>query len=171
MAGLKSKKKLAAVVSWERPGNNFSRDTNVPRVIENYITQVSKEIEGRVTRKVSEEVSRTESHILGDLSKLDKFLLKTQFCVPCRTASKILRICDRENQEYNEDCSQNDPHPKVGTSVNSSSHSMNLDTDLVHRCISLLSKLCVFQKLIELKISLLLCRLQEIMRNGRTVQN
>ena len=43
-----------------------------------YILQVSEEIEGRVTKKLSKEFSRAESHILGALSKLDEFLLNPQ---------------------------------------------------------------------------------------------
>ena len=43
-----------------------------------YISQVSEEIEGRVTKKLSKQFSRTESRILGALSKLDDFLLKPQ---------------------------------------------------------------------------------------------
>ena len=43
-----------------------------------YISQVSEEIEVRVTKKLSKEFSRTESRILGALSKLDDFLLKPQ---------------------------------------------------------------------------------------------
>ena len=43
-----------------------------------YISQVSEEIEGRVTKKLSKEFSRTESRILGALSKPDDFLLNPQ---------------------------------------------------------------------------------------------
>ena len=38
-------------------------------------TQVSEEIEGRVTKKLSHEFSRTEIRILGALAKLDDFLM------------------------------------------------------------------------------------------------
>ena len=37
----------------EHPKNNQARDTNVPRFQEDYITQLSKEVEGRVTKKLS----------------------------------------------------------------------------------------------------------------------
>ena len=46
---------------------------------EDYITQVSEEIEGRVTKKLSQELSRTESRIFGVLSKLDEFLLNRTY--------------------------------------------------------------------------------------------
>ena len=45
---------------------------------EEYITQVSEEIEERVTKKLFQEFSRTESRILGALSKIDEFLLNPQ---------------------------------------------------------------------------------------------
>ena len=81
MATLRNKRKLAAVTretQEEHPRNGQSRNTSVPRINEEYITQVSEEIEGRVTRKLSQEFSRTESRILGALSKLDRFLLNPQ---------------------------------------------------------------------------------------------
>ena len=48
---------------------------------EEYITQVSEEIEVRVTRKLTEESSRTELRVLGALSKLDECLLSPQVCI------------------------------------------------------------------------------------------
>ena len=81
MATLRKKRKLAAVTSEtqeEHPRKGQSRNTSVPRINEEYITQVSEEIEGRVTKKLSQELSRTESRILGALSKLDEILLNPQ---------------------------------------------------------------------------------------------
>ena len=43
-----------------------------------YISKVSEEIEGRVTKELSKEFSRTDSRILGALSKLEEFLLNPQ---------------------------------------------------------------------------------------------
>ena len=43
-----------------------------------YISQVSEEIEGRVIKKLSKEFSRTDSRIMAALSKLDEFLLNPQ---------------------------------------------------------------------------------------------
>ena len=76
MATLRNKRKLAAVTrktQEEYPRNDQSRNTSVPRINEEYITQVSEKIESRVTKKLSQEFSRTESNILGALSKLDEF--------------------------------------------------------------------------------------------------
>ncbi len=81
MATLKNKRKLSAFTTEtqeEHPRNGQSRNTSVPRINEEYITQVFEEIEGRVTQKLSPEFSRTECCILGALSKLDEFLLNPQ---------------------------------------------------------------------------------------------
>ena len=39
----------------EYPRNGQSRSTSVPRINEEYIAQVSEEIEGRVTKSLSQE--------------------------------------------------------------------------------------------------------------------
>ena len=59
----------------EHPRSNMAQNSNVPRSQEDYITQVSEEIEGRVTKKLSQEFSRTENHILGALARPDSFLI------------------------------------------------------------------------------------------------
>ena len=59
----------------EHPRSNLAQNSNVPRSQEDYITQVSEEIEGRVTKKLSQEFSRTENGILGALARLDSFLM------------------------------------------------------------------------------------------------
>ena len=76
LATLRSKRKLAAINREnheELPRNSCAQVTNVSRIQDDYITQVSDEIEGRVTKKLSQEFSRTESRISGALSKLDEF--------------------------------------------------------------------------------------------------
>ena len=81
MATLRNKRKLAAVTretQEENPRTGQSRNTSVPRINEEYITQVSEEIEGRVSKKLSQEFSRIESRILGALTKLDEFLSNQQ---------------------------------------------------------------------------------------------
>ena len=45
--------------------------------------------------------------------------------------SKASRNHDSENREYNEDRSQNGPHPVVGSSGSRSPHSVNSDLDAV----------------------------------------
>ena len=76
MATLRNKQKLAAVSreAQEHARKSQSRSTFVQGITEEYITQISEEIEDRVTKKLSEEFSRTESRILGALSELEEFL-------------------------------------------------------------------------------------------------
>ena len=108
---------------------NFqARITNSPRIQENYITEVSEEIEGRVTKKLSEEFNRTENHILGALSRLDSFLQSSQSRARSRTVPETSRNSSRENQGTNEDCSQNDPHPDVGVSLSRSQQELGPET-------------------------------------------
>ena len=117
MATLRNKRKLAAVTretQEEHPRNGQSRNTSVPRINEEYITQVSEEIEGRVTKKLSKEFSRTESRILGALSKLDEFLLNPQIRTHSGTVPGTFRNTNVENQGTNADDSQSDPHPEAG---------------------------------------------------------
>ena len=117
MATLRNKRKLVAVTRETHEGNprnGQSRNTSVPRINEEYTTQVSEEIEGRVTKKLSQEFSRTESRILGTLSKLDEFLLNQQIRTHSGTVPGTFRNTNVENQGTNEDESQSDPHPEAG---------------------------------------------------------
>ena len=117
MATLRNKGKLAAVtreIQEENPRNGQSRNTSVPRINEEYIAQLSEEIEGRVTKKLYQEFSRTESRILCALSKLDEFLLNQQIRTHSETVPGTLRNSKVEHQGTNEDDSQSDPHPEAG---------------------------------------------------------
>ena len=132
MATLRNKRKLAAVgreTQEEHPRKGQSRNTSVPRINEEYNTQVSEEIEGRVTKKLSQEFGRSESRILGALSKLVKFLLNPQLRTHSGTVPGTFRNRNVENQEPNEDRSQDDPQPEVGPSVYQSRHSIDSDLD------------------------------------------
>ena len=67
MATLRNMKLLAAV-SRETPEstrNSRGQNTLEAESTQDYISQVSEEIEGRVTKKLSKEFSKTESRILG----------------------------------------------------------------------------------------------------------
>ena len=70
MATLRNKRKLAAISrkTPENTNNNQSQNTLDPERAQEYISQVSEEIDERVTKKPSKEFSRTESRILGALS-------------------------------------------------------------------------------------------------------
>ena len=60
----------------ENRRNHQPQNSAAPLVTENHIAQFSKKIEGRVTDKLSQDFSGTESRILCALSKL-----WSQFCV------------------------------------------------------------------------------------------
>ena len=115
MATLRNKRKLAAV-SRETPETTKSgRTQNIldPELTQDYISQVSEEIEGRVTKKLSKEFSRTESRILGALSKLDEFLLNPQVRTCSVAVPGTSRSSNLENQATNEDRPSDDPGPEV----------------------------------------------------------
>ena len=117
MATLRNKRKLAAVTretQEENPRNGQSRNTSVPRINEEYITQVSEEIEGRITKKLSQEFNRIESRISDALSKLDEFLSNQQIQTYSETVPGTFRNTNVENQGTNEDDSQSDSHPEGG---------------------------------------------------------
>ena len=77
----RNKRKLAALNEdkcEEHPRSNLAHASDACRSQEDYITQVSEEIEGRVTKRLSKEFSRTKNRILGALARLDDFLMKPQ---------------------------------------------------------------------------------------------
>ena len=120
MATLRNRRKLAAVTRETQEESlryGQSRNTSVSRINEEYITEVSEQIEGRVTKKLSQEFSRTESRVLGALSKLDEFLLNQQITTHYGTLPGTFRNTNVENQGTNEDDSQSDPHPEAGISA------------------------------------------------------
>ena len=117
MATLRNKKKLAAVSKEnceEHPRSNLAQNSNVPRSQEDYINQVSEEIEGRVTKKLSQEFNRTENRILGALAGLDDFLMNSLAQGLSGTAPETSRNAFSTSQGTNEDDSQSDPHPEAG---------------------------------------------------------
>ena len=98
----------------EHPRSNLAQHSNAPRWQEDYITQVSEEIEGRVTERLSKEFSRTENRILGALARLDDFLMNPLLQGHSGTTPEPSRNALSTSQGTNEDDSQNDPHPEAG---------------------------------------------------------
>ena len=130
LATLRNKRKLAAV-SRETPENtrnSQSQNTLDPEMAQEYISQVSEEIERRVTTKLSKEFSRTESRILGALSKLDEFILDPQLRTCSVAVPGTSRNSDSGNREPNGDRSPNDPFPET---MVCSHHSGNLNSSKV----------------------------------------
>ena len=135
----RNKRKLAALNKEnceEHPRSNLVQNSNVPRSQEDYITQVSEEIEGRVTKKLSQEFSRTENRILGALARLDDFLmnplLQGHSGITPETSQKMFSI----NQGTNEVDSQSNPHPEVGllTSGREDRHDMATGVQREREC-------------------------------------
>ena len=116
MAFLRNKRKLAAVSRETPEGSRGSRGRNVldPELTQDYISQVSEEIEGRVTKKNSKEFNKTESRILGALSELDECLLNPQVRTCYVAAHGTSRNSNSENRETHGDRSSDDPYPEVG---------------------------------------------------------
>ena len=128
MAFLRNKRKLAAVSRETPESTRSSRGQNTidPDLTQGYISQVSEEIEGRVTEKLSTEFSRTESRILGVLSKLDEFLLNPQV----RCFSVAVPGTFRNNKSGNrEDCPSDDACPEGGYFSHNSGHMNNLEAE------------------------------------------
>ena len=126
MATLRSEGKLAAVSrkTPENTRNSQSQNTLDPEMAQEYISQVSEEIEGRVTKKLSQEFSRTESRIFGALSKLDEFLLNLQVRTCSVAVPGTSRNNNSENWEPTGDRCLDDPCPEL---VFSACHTSNLN--------------------------------------------
>ena len=113
----RNKRKLAALSKEnceEHPRSTLAQTSAAPRSQEDYITQVSEEIEGRVTKKLSQEFSRTENRILGALARLDSFLMNPLLQGQSGNTPERSRNAFNTNQGTNEDDSQSDPHPEAG---------------------------------------------------------
>ena len=113
----RNKRKLAALKNEnceEHPRSNLAQNSSAPRSQGEYITQVSEEIEGRVTKRRSKEFSRTKNRILGALARLDNFLMKPLLHGRSGTTPEPSQNALSINQGANEDDSQNDSHPEAG---------------------------------------------------------
>ena len=148
-----------AINTQKLPSNNQSQNSAAPGFTEDYIAQVSKEIEGRVTMELSKEFNRTESRILGALSKLDEFLLNPQFRIFSRITPGTIQNTDVENQEPGGDRSQNDLHPEVEVSACRASNLTDSDPEETsHKNIQFSAKKFSERISREYRISLLGCR-------------
>ena len=92
----------------------MAQNSNVPRSQEDYITQVSEEIEGRITKKWSQEFCRTANRILRALARLDDFLMNPLLQGHSGTTPETSRNVFSINQGANEDDSQSDPRREAG---------------------------------------------------------
>ena len=115
MAALRNKRKLAAVSRETTESTRSGRAQNIldPELTQDYISQVSEEIEGRVTKKLSKEFSKTESRILGALSRLDEFFLNPQVRTCSVAVPGTSGHSNLENRETNGGHHSDDPGPEV----------------------------------------------------------
>ena len=128
----RNKRKLAAVNREnceENPRRNRAQNSDAPRSQEDYITQVSEEIEGRVTNRLSKEFSRTEDRILVALARLDNFLMHPLLPGHSGTPPEPTRNALHNNQGTNEDGSQSDPHPEAGPFHGQTARNGSLEED------------------------------------------
>ena len=117
MATFKNKRKLAALNKKnfkKHPRSTWAQNSSFPRSQEDYITQVSEEIGGRVTKKLSQEFSGTQSCILGAIPSLDDFLMNRLIQDHSETAPETSQNAYGTSQGTNEDDSQSDLHPEAG---------------------------------------------------------
>ena len=97
----------------EDPRSNLVQNSNVSRSEEDYITQVSEEIEGKVTKKLSQEFRRTKSRILGALARPDYFLMNPLIQGHSGAAPETSWNAFDTNHGTNENDSQSDLHPEA----------------------------------------------------------
>ena len=125
----RNKRKLAALNKEnceEHPRSNLAQNSTAPRSQEDYINQVSEEIEGKVIEKLSQEFNRPENRILGALARFDDFLMNPLFQGHSGITPETSRNVFNINQGTNEDDSQSYPHPEAGplTSGRGNHHDM-----------------------------------------------
>ena len=100
----------------EHPRSHLAQNSNTPKSQEDYITQVSKEIGRRVTKKLSLEFSRRENRNIDALSRLDDFLMTPLIQGHSRNVRETSRNVYSTNQGTNEDNSHSDPYPVTNIS-------------------------------------------------------
>ena len=119
MATLRKKRKLTALSRKTPEGSRGSRGSRAQNVLypestQDYISQVSEEIKGRVTKNFLKEFSKTESRILGALSKYDELLLNPQVRNCSVAVPGSSRNENSKNRETTGDPSSDDSYTKVG---------------------------------------------------------
>ena len=115
MATLSNRRKLAHLNRencHKNPRSNLAQTSNVPRSQEEYINQVSEKIEGRITKKLSQEFSKNKNCNLGSLFRLDDFLMNPLIQGHSGTAPETSRITYGTEKGTNEADCQSDLHPE-----------------------------------------------------------
>ena len=104
-----------------------ARDTIILRNQEDYITQVSEEIESIVTIKLSKGFRRTKRRLSDVPRKLDEYLLNPQACVYSGPVPETSPISNGEKEKANKDRSQNDLYTHVGVFLSQFSQKFSPD--------------------------------------------
>ena len=115
---MRKKRKLAAVTREaheEHPRNGQSQDMSVPRINEEYITQNSEEIEGRITENCPRSSAGQPPAFWVPCLNEMSCVLKPQIRTHSATVPGTFRNTNVENQGTNEDDSQSYPHPEGDT--------------------------------------------------------
>ena len=110
------------------------QNSNVARSQGDYITQISDEIEGRVTKKLSQDFSRTENRKLDALSRLNDFFMNPLVQGHFGTAPETSWNTYNTNQETNEDESQSDLHPEASIFHNQTTRNSGPEFGHNNRC-------------------------------------
>ena len=117
METLRYAKKLAALKQEnceEHPRSNLAHNSNVPRSQKDYITEVSEKIEGRVTKKLSEEFNRTENRKSSALARVGELLINPLIQRYLGTTPETSWNAFSTSQGTNGNDSQSDAHPEAG---------------------------------------------------------
>ena len=101
-----------------------------------YISQASEEIEGRVNQLLSIDFSRTESRILGALSKLNKNLPNPQVGICSVAVPGASRNNGPENRETTGDRSLGDDCPKAVLSACHAGNVMDSEQEETHNMVT-----------------------------------
>ena len=83
----------------ELPRTEASNEAITVRINGKYITQISEESEGKVPKKLFQEVRRKENQILGPFSKLNEFHLSSEIPVRSWNIRGSFRDATRGKQE------------------------------------------------------------------------
>ena len=116
----RNRKRLATSIDEkceEQPRSKLAQITIVSRSQEDFITQISEEIEDSVRMKLSNEFKRMQSRILGALSQLDEFPLNPVIQSHSASSQETSRNELGTNHGTNEDDSQSDFHPEATVSL------------------------------------------------------
>ena len=91
------------------------------------VSRKSQEIESTVTKKLSQEFRKTDSHVLDPLSRLDEFLLKPIIQGHSGSVLETSRNTYGRSQGANEEHSQTDPNPEARESQSQSTQDSGPD--------------------------------------------